>query len=77
MVVTEGCRQRVEVPVAVLAAVQDEAEARFLVAPGHEQPGTDEVVLEAPGYSIVAVEAAKVERALTALIPSLLGAGIR
>lgn len=72
------CMERVEVPVAVLGQVQDEtdADARFLVAPGHERVGTDQVVLATAGYSIVAVEASRAERAPTGLLTrSPLGAG--
>jgi hypothetical protein len=48
------CAERVEVPADVYEVVRSEGH-RFVVAPGHEHPGQDQVVAGAPKYLIVAL----------------------
>jgi hypothetical protein len=51
----ESCLQRIEVPSEVFTELRDDR-ARFVVAPGHEASGADEVVAETGSYSIVEVQ---------------------
>ena len=48
------CDVRLEVPADVYDVVRSEGH-RYLVAPGHEEPGDEEVVAGAPSYLVVAM----------------------
>jgi hypothetical protein len=48
------CSARLEVPSDVYEVVRTELH-RFIVAPGHEEPGAEDVVAGAPHYLVVAM----------------------
>jgi hypothetical protein len=50
----EGCEERLEVPLDVYEVVRSEGQ-RYLVAPGHEEPGDEQVVAGTPGYLVIAL----------------------
>ena len=50
----DACAERLEVPTDVYEVVRREAH-RFVVAPGHEEPGGEEIVAGAPSYLVVAL----------------------
>jgi hypothetical protein len=48
------CSARLEVPADVYEVVRSESH-RYLVAPGHEEPGAEEVIAGAASYLVVAM----------------------
>lgn len=56
-----SCSERVELRAEAYRRVR-ESPARFIVVPGHEEPGLERVVEEQPGYRVVEKEPAIVER---------------
>jgi hypothetical protein len=56
---TEQCLQRVEVPVSVYTEVFEQEDGRFIVAPGHQTPENDRLLVQAPTYALVAAPGAK------------------
>jgi hypothetical protein len=48
---SEGCCERIEVPVTLFDGLQP---AAFVVAPGHERVGDERIVAEQPTFLVVA-----------------------